>query len=116
MAKKKQEIITGVINPYAFVASRKGRRYDWKNIGAGEKKKLLETAFKVPYYKLFDPRSGSPLFTSRNFPGDTVRPHNVDSGDVRCTASVQNWLPNTSGTFSSPSPPRTSMMLSRDAR
>jgi len=105
MVEKRQEINTGVINPYAFVASRKGRKYDWKNIEAGEKKKLLETVFKCPYHKLFDPQHGSPLFNSRNSPRDTAKFQSEGTGETRCTAAVQNWLPNSAGTFSSPNPP-----------
>jgi hypothetical protein len=105
MVKKKQEINTGVINPYAFVASRKGRKYDWKNIEAGEKKKLLETVFRCKYHKLFDPQHGSPLFSSRNSPRDSAKFQSGGTGETRCTAAVQNWLPNAAGTFSSPNPP-----------
>jgi len=97
---------TGVINPYAMIASKKGSKFDWNTLAPGEMKKLLETEFRLPYHRLFDPAHGSPLFShGKKIIENTLSP-SVETGELapRMTVPVENWMPYPGGTFSSPQP------------
>jgi len=100
-----QEGVTGAINPYALVSSKKGVNIDWKNLSPPERKKLIEENLHLPFDKLFDPKHHSPLFY---YPRNSAQtgPDMDKAGDIipRCTAAVQSWKPDPTGAFSSPPP------------
>jgi hypothetical protein len=55
----------GVLNPYAMVEVKLGRRVDWPNVA--DRQRFIQTVLDFPYHKLFDPRHGSPLYPGRRF-------------------------------------------------
>lgn len=50
----------GVINPFALVELKLGRKINWQNIA--DPRRLLEQVLGKPYHQLFDPKNGSPLY------------------------------------------------------
>jgi hypothetical protein len=55
----------GVINPYALVEVKLGRKVDWRRIA--NRKQFIQTVLNFPYEKLFDPKHGSPLFPAGRY-------------------------------------------------
>lgn len=53
------ELNVGVVNPFALVEARLGRRVGWSKVDA---RKVLEEELGVSYDRLFDPTKGSPLY------------------------------------------------------
>jgi hypothetical protein len=53
----------GVINPYALVEVRLGRKVDWPNVA--DRRRFIEAVLDFPYEKLFDPSHASPLYLER---------------------------------------------------
>ncbi len=70
------ELNIGVINPFALVEVKLGRKVDWQR--TPDAQALLSQVLGVPYRNLFDPTAGSPLY-----PGLEVDPQ---SGTARKVA------------------------------
>jgi hypothetical protein len=100
-------VSVGVMNPYAIVASKKGRKFNWEKLTVAEKKDLLEKELKFKYHKLFDPKHGSPLFSRvRNTRGKT-KTLSIDTGECapRMVREIKSWKTPAGSSFSSPNPP-----------
>ena len=55
----------GVVNPYALVEVKLGRKVDWPNVA--NRKRFIEAVLNFPFDNLFDPRHGSPLYPGQRF-------------------------------------------------
>lgn len=84
----------GARNPFALAEAKLGKKIDWRNTLAGEKKKIFERAFGAPYQEIFDPSNTSPGF---------LQPVRSGSGDAaQCDAAliksvIAKWGPNPHG-------------------
>lgn len=77
----------GARNPFAHAEVKLGKKIDWRNLSAGEKKKIIEQAFRAPYKEVFNKSRKKNRFLS---------PVHSGSGDpVLCdTAKVKNMIAN----------------------
>ena len=110
MAKKGiDRVSVGIMNPYAIVASKKGRKFDWDKLNSAEKKDLLEKELKFKYYKLFDPKHGSPLFSQTRDIKGINQPLSDDVGECapRMIRQISSWNTPAGSSFFGPNPPPT---------
>ena len=54
----------GAGNPYVLAEHRLGKKIDWDNHSSLKKKQTLESAFRMPYEKIFSAEHKSPLFSA----------------------------------------------------
>lgn len=54
----------GVRNPFALAELKENRRIEWKELEAGERRRLLEKYCECSYDQLFSPQPQSPVFGS----------------------------------------------------
>jgi hypothetical protein len=84
----------GARNPFAFAEAKLGKKIDWQNTSAGEKRKILERAFGASYTEIFNPSNTRPGF---------LQPVKSGSGDAKqCDSAIiksliANWGQNPYG-------------------
>jgi hypothetical protein len=84
----------GARNPFAFAEAKLGKKIDWQNTSADEKRKILERAFGAPYTEIFNPKNTRPGF---------LQPVKSGSGDAKqCDSAIiksliATWGPNPYG-------------------
>jgi hypothetical protein len=84
----------GARNPFAFAEAKLGKKIDWQNTSADEKRKILERAYGASYHEIFNPSNTSPGF---------LQPVKSGSGDAKqCDSAlikslIAKWGPNQYG-------------------
>lgn len=91
----------GARNPFAFAEAKLGKTIDWRNVSAGEKKRIIENAFGAPYHEVFNDSKKDTRY---------LHPVLSGSGDaVQCNAAtvknlIKSWGKNPYGTTYSDTP------------
>jgi hypothetical protein len=86
----------GVRNPFAVAEIKTGKQIDWRNTGAGEKRKIIEQALGASYNEIFNPANTSSAL---------LTPIKSGSGDAtKCDEAViknyiSKWGPNPWGSI-----------------
>ena len=84
----------GVRNPFALAEVKLGKKFDWKQTSADEKRKIIERAFGASYSEIFNSSNTDPAF---------IHPIKSGSGDAtQCDAAkiksyIAKWGPNPYG-------------------
>jgi hypothetical protein len=92
----------GVRNPYAIAELINKRKINWREKSSGDKIKILESTFGIPYGELFDSKYDSPLFRGllKKEKRSGIQAVNVGSAmPSDCNRSVKTWDSNAGSAY-----------------